>query len=177
MPAPSKKSVRASDRLEPEELERRTFQRAVKLLAARPLSVADLRDRLLKGRGSKKWAVETVIERLKEYGYLDDEQYAFGYASIKVKQRPVGRRRLKRDLIFKKVNQEVADEALDLVFSETSEEELIDRAIEKRIRARGRPENIDEARKLFEHLIRQGFPLELVSEKVRRLCQLDLEES
>jgi len=124
MPAPSKQSVRSSDRLNSEELERRTFQRAVKLLAARPLSVAELRERLLKGRRNKKRAVETVIERLKEYGYLDDERYAFGYASIKVKQGPVGRQRLKRDLIFKKANQEVAGEALDLVFSETSEEEL-----------------------------------------------------
>jgi regulatory protein len=136
-----------------------------------------LRERLLEGRGASRRAVEAVIARLREYGYLDDERFAFGYAALKVKQRPIGRLRLKRDLMVKKVDQEVAEEALDLVFGETSEEELIDRAIEKRIRLRGRPQTPDAARKLFDHLMRQGFPFELVSDKVRGLLKVDSEES
>src|SRR6185369_9056790 len=71
------------------ELLRKTFERAVKLLAAKPRSVAGLR----------------------EYGYLNDEHYAFCYASYKVKQKPVGRRRLERDLKLKKIENSVANEA------------------------------------------------------------------
>jgi regulatory protein len=153
-----------------------TFQRAVKLLAAKPRSIADLRERLLAGRGASKSVVEVVIRRLREYGYLDDERFAFGYAALKVKHRPIGRHRLKRDLLVKKVGHEVAEEALDLVFGETSEEELIDRAIEKRIRLRGRPQTLEAARKLFDHLMRQGFPYELVSDKVRAVVKLDSED-
>jgi SOS response regulatory protein OraA/RecX len=93
-----------------------------------------------------------------------------------VKQRPIGRNRLKRDLNFKKIDASVADEALNLVFGETPEEELIDRAIEKRIRLRGRPKNRMEAKNLFDHLLRQGFPFDLVSEKVRAVSQTDLED-
>jgi SOS response regulatory protein OraA/RecX len=63
-----------------------------------------------------------------------------------------------------------------LVFAETSEEELIDRAIEKRIRLRGRPKDRAEAKKLFDHLLRQGFPFELVSEKVRAAAQTSVDE-
>jgi SOS response regulatory protein OraA/RecX len=155
---------------------RRTFQRAVKLLAAKPWSVADLRERLLKSRGINRSAVDAVIARLQEYGYLDDERYAFGYASLRVKQRPIGRQRLKRDLLVKRVDQQVAEEALDLVFGETSEEELIDRAIEKRIRLRGRPQTRDAVRKLFDHLMRQGFPYELVSDKVQTVVKIDSDE-
>jgi len=70
----------------------------VKLLAAKPRSVAELRERLLRVKGADETVVNTVISRLQEYGYLDDERFAFGYASYKVKQRPVGRRRLERDL-------------------------------------------------------------------------------
>ncbi|HKZ02219.1 MAG TPA: regulatory protein RecX [Pyrinomonadaceae bacterium] len=160
----------------PEEIRRRTFQRAIKLLAAKPRSIADLRESLLKGRGARPSVVEDVIARLREYGYLDDERFAFGYAALRVKQKPIGRLRLKRDLMVKKVDQEVAEEALDLVFGETSEEELIDRAIEKRVRLRGRPQTPDAARKLFDHLMRQGFPFELVSDKMRALAKLDSEE-
>lgn len=152
-----------------DELRRRTFERAIKLLAAKPRSVAELRERLLQGKGINAEIVETVISRLQEYGYLDDERFAFSYASYKVKQRPVGRRRLERDLKFKKVESGVANEALELVYAETPEEQLIDQAIAKRLRIRGRPKNRAEAKSLFDHLLRQGFAFELVSEKVRAL--------
>jgi regulatory protein len=156
-----------------DELRRKTFARAVKLLAAKPRSVAELRERLQRGKGVKadKTIVETVIARLREYGYLDDERLAFSYASSKVKQRPVGRRRLQRDLKLKQIENTVADEALELVYAETPEDQLIDRAIEKRIRVRGRPKDRAEAKSLFDHLLRQGFGFELVSEKVRLALQ------
>jgi regulatory protein len=148
---------------------RKTFERAVKLLAAKPRSVAELRERLLRGKNTSEEVVEAVIARLREYEYLNDERYAFSYASYKVKQRPLGRRRLERDLKLKKVGSKVAEEALELVYAETPEVNLIDQAIEKRLRLRGRPKTRIEAKKLFDHLLRQGFEFELVSEKVRAL--------
>ena len=153
-----------------EELRRRTFERAIKLLTAKPRSVAELRERLQQGKNTNEEVVETVITRLREYGYLNDERFAFGYASYKVKQKPVGRRRLERDLKFKKVDSGVANEALEMVFAETPEEQLIDQAIAKRLRIRGKPKNRMETKSLFDHLLRQGFEFELVSEKVRSLA-------
>jgi regulatory protein len=152
------------------DLRRKIFERAVKLLAARPRSVAELRERLLRGKDANQEVVETVIARLREYGYLNDEHFAFSYASYKVKQKPVGRRRLERDLKFKKIDSGVANEALEMVFTETPEEQLIDQAIAKRLRIRGKPKNRAEAKSLFEHLLRQGFDFELVSDKVRSLA-------
>ena len=152
------------------DLRRKTFERAVKLLAAKPRSIAELRERLLRGKNTNEEIVEIVIARLREYGYLDDERFAFSYASYKVKQKPVGRRRLERALKFKKVDSGVANEALELVFAETTEEQLIDQAIAKRLRVRGKPKNRSEAKSLFEHLLRQGFEFDLVSDKVRSLA-------
>jgi len=157
-----------------DEIRRRIFQRAVKLLAAKARSIAELRERLLEGRGADDEVVETVISRLREYGYLDDEHFAVSYASLRVKQRPIGRRRLERDLTMKKIDRSVAEEALEKVYTETPEEDLIDRAIEKRIRLRGRPTSRAEAKSLFDHLLRQGFPFEMVSEKVRAVAKADL---
>lgn len=160
----------------PERIRSRTFQRAAKLLAAKPRSIAELRERLLERQGVTDKLVDEVIARLKEYGYLDDERYALSYASLKVKQRPIGRRRLQQDLKMKQVPGAVADEALNSVYAETPEEELIDRAIEKRIRLRGQPKTRLEAKSLFDHLLRQGFAFELVSDKVRRISRTDLDE-
>ena len=158
------------------DLRRKTFERAVKLLAARPRSVGELRERLLRGKNTNEEVVETVISRLREYGYLDDERFAFSYASYKVKQRPIGRRRLERDLKFRKIDNAVAGEALEMVFTETPEEQLIDQAIAKRLRIRGKPKNRVEAKSLFDHLLRQGFEFELVSERIRSLTTDDTDE-
>ena len=158
------------------DLRRKTFERAIKLLTVRPRSVAELRERLLRRKDANEEVVEAVIARLREYGYLNDERFAFSYASYKVKQKPVGRRRLERDLKFKKVDSGVANEALEMVFSETPEEQLIDQAIAKRLRIRGKPKNRMEAKSLFDHLLRQGFDFELVGEKIRSLTKDDTDE-
>lgn len=163
--------------LTPEERRHRTFQRAIKLLAARSRSVAELRELLLQTRGATVKVVDEVLARLREYGYLDDERFAFGYASLKLRQRPLGRQRLKRDLAIKKVDKAVIDETLDLVFAEVSEEEQIDRAIEKRARVRGRPKNRLQAKSLFDHLMRQGFPYELIADKVRAVAQVEVNDN
>ena len=162
--------------LDPEKARARTMQRAVKLLAAKPRSVAELRERLLEKEWTDEAVVDAVLKKLGEYGYLNDERFAFGYASYKVRQKPVGRQRLQRDLQMKKVSRETADEALNLVFEETPEEDLIDRAIEKRTRVRGLPRTRSEIKSLFDHLLRQGFSYELVSNKVRKLTSGSLDE-
>src|ERR1700674_1035568 len=157
--------------LDPAKTRERVFQRAGKLLAAKPRSVEELRERLLEGRGATKAAVEGVIERLREYGYLDDARFAHSFASLRVQQRPIGRQRLQRDLWLKKIDKKTADAALDQVFEATPEGDLIDRAIAKRVRLRGKPKTREEAKKLFDHLLRQGFAFELVADKVRALAK------
>ena len=167
---------RAPRLVDPDKARERTFQRAVKLLSAKPRSVEELRERLLEKQWTNEAVVDGVIERLREYGYLNDERFAFGYASFQVRQKPVGRGRLQRALALKKVDRETADEAIKLVFEETPEEQLIDRAIERRTRLRGRPQTRAETKSLFDHLLRQGFSYELVIRKVRAVSEKGLDE-
>jgi len=162
--------------VDPEKARARTMQRAVKLLAAKPRSIEELRERLLEKKWTNAETVASVLEKLKEYGYLNDERFAFGYASFQVRQKPVGRTRLQRALSLKKVDRETAEEAINLVFEETPEEELIDRAIAKRVRLRGRPETRSETKSLLDHLLRQGFSYELVMRKVRAASAAEIDE-
>ncbi|HZB44652.1 MAG TPA: regulatory protein RecX [Pyrinomonadaceae bacterium] len=159
-----------------EKARARTLQRAAKLLAAKPRSVEELRERLLEKQWADEAAVDYALEKLKGYGYLDDESFAFGFAASRVRQKPVGRQRLARDLQMKKVSRETADAALDLVFQETPEDELIAAAIEKRVRLRGRPTTRQETKSLFDHLLRRGFSYDLIIRKVREIGADDVEE-
>jgi regulatory protein len=173
---PTKAEEEESQSLDPARARERVFQRAGKLLAAKARSIEELRERLLEGRGATEEIVDTVIERLREYGYLDDARFAQSYASLRVQQRPIGRQRLERDLWLKKIDKQTVDAALDQVFAAMPEERLIDRAIEKRVRLRGKPKTRAEAKKLFDHLLRQGFSFELVGDKVRALSKSDDED-
>jgi regulatory protein len=162
--------------IDAEKARERTVQRAVKLLAAKPRSVEELRERLLEKQWADEAAVDYALAKLKEYGYLDDERFAFGFASYRVRQKPVGRQRLARDLQTKKVSKETADAALELVYQETPEEELIARAIEKRVRLRGRPATRQETKSLYDHLLRLGFSYDLIIRKVREASDASVED-
>ncbi len=154
----------------------RTLQRAVKLLAAKPRSVAELRERLLEKEWADEAAADYAIAKLTEYGYLDDEQFALSFAQSRVRQKPVGRQRLARDLKQKKLDKETAEQALAKVYDETPEEKLIDEAIARRLRLRGRPRTREESKSLFDHLLRRGFSVDLVINKVRALNAHALDE-
>lgn len=163
----------STEPLDPAKARARVFQRAAKLLAAKQRSVEELREKLSTTRGATKAMVDEAIDRLREYGYLDDTKFAQNYASLRLRERPIGRRRLQRDLWLKKVDKQTVESALDEVFESTPEEQLIDRAIAKRIRLRGKPKTREESKKLFDHLLRQGFEFELVGEKVRAIAKHD----
>jgi regulatory protein len=154
----------------------KTMARALKLLAAKPRSVAELRHRLLE----KEWATEDVVARvlarLEGLGYLNDEQFAANYTASRLSVKPLGRTRLRRDLERKQVPPPTAERALDDAYTERSEEELIDRAIAKRTRRTGAPATREEAKKLFAHLMRLGFGYELVLRKVREVGRVEDDE-
>ncbi|MFN7948131.1 MAG: regulatory protein RecX [Blastocatellia bacterium] len=154
----------------------KTLARAFRLLAAKPRSEAVLRERLLEKAWAEAEIVDRVINRLKELGYLNDEQFAASYATSKLTTKPLGRTRLRRDLHRKKVSSQAAEQALDEVYAERSEEELIDKAIAKRIRLRGRPQTREETKKLFDYLLRLGFGYDLVIRKVKDVGRTDENE-
>lgn len=120
---------------------------------------------------SKPWAegelVEECIARLKELGYINDRSFAENYATHRLQMRPQGRSRVRQELSRKEVSRETIDEALNAVFEETSEESLIDRAIEKHVRIHGRPQTPQQSKKLFSHLVRRGFDYGLIIRKLR----------
>jgi len=158
----------------PEKARERTMNRAVTLLAAKPRSVAELRERLLEKSWTNSEIVDAVLEKLSEYKYLDDRQYAADLAVSKLRQRPQGRRRLKQTLSQKKLDKDIVDEAISSAFEKLPEAELIDQAIEKQIRLKGKPKTREDVKKFYDHLLRRGFSYDLVANRMRDLGKYDL---
>ncbi len=158
-----------------EKARTKTFDRAVNLLAFKQRSVSELRTRLLEKDWTNAEIVEEVIEKLAGYGYLNDVQFAKSFAASQIRQKPIGKRVLKQKLALKKLDKETVEEALEKAFEDTPEAEIIERAIEKRLRIKGKPETREDAKKFYDYLLRQGFSYDLVSNKMRELAKNDYE--
>jgi len=152
------------------------MNRAVKLLAAKPRSIGELRERLLEKLWTDGEIVDAVIEKLKEYKYLDDEQFARDLAVSKLRQKPQGKRRLQQSMSQKKLNKSTVDEAITEAFEKIPENELIDLSIAKRLRLKGRPETRDDLKKFYDHLLRQGFDYGLIRDKLGNIARVEPEE-
>lgn len=153
--------------IDPEKARKRTLQRAVNLLAAKPRSIGELRQRLLEKQWATEDAVEYALEKLKEHNYLDDAQFAETFANYRIKQKPMGRSRVAMDLTRKQVDRETANAALDKVFEATPEQDLIDEAISRYIRTRGMPQDRQANKRLYDYLMRRGFSYDLIASRVR----------
>lgn len=145
------------------------MNRAVKLLAAKPRSVRELRGRLLEKVWTNEEIVDAVIAKLMEYEYLDDERFARDAAAAKLRQKPQGRRRLEQAMSRKQLDRETVASAIDAAYEKHPESELIDLAIAKRLRIKGRPETREDLKKFYDHLMRQGFGYGLIREKLSQL--------
>lgn len=154
----------------------RTMNRAVKLLAAKPRSIGELRERLLEKLWTDETIVDAVIEKLKEYKYLDDEQFARDLAVSKLRQKPQGKRRLQQSMSQKKLDKETVATAIAEAFEKLPEDELIDQAIAKRIRLKGKPETREDTKKFYDHLLRHGFGYDLIREKMSGLAGRNFED-
>jgi regulatory protein len=148
----------------------RTMNRAVKLLAAKPRSVIELRERLLEKPWTDETIVDAVIEKLKDYKYLDDEQYSRDLAVSQLRQKPQGKRRLQQTMSRKKLDKEVVEAAINEAFEKLPEDKLIEQTIAKRLRIKGQPETREDTKKFYDHLLRQGFGYDLIREKMAAIA-------
>ena len=153
----------------------RTMNRAANLLAAKPRSIRELRERLLEKEWTNGAIVDEVLEKLKEYDYVNDEQFARMFAASKLRQKPVGKRRLKQTLSQKKLDKETIEQAIEKVYENTPEDEVIEIAIKKRLRIKGKPETREDSKKFYDHLMRQGFSYDLISSKMREIGRFEEE--
>jgi regulatory protein len=115
-----------------------------------------------------------VLAKLEEYGYLDDEKFAGDLALSKLRQKPQGRRRLKQTLSQKQLSRENVEAAIETAFEKMPEADVIDTAIEKWIRLKGRPGSRDDVRKFYQHLMRRGFDYDLIRSKIAAIPDDDL---
>jgi regulatory protein len=152
------------ERLQTADAEEEAHQRALRLLARRPRSEAEIRERLQKA-GIAAPVVAVVLERLRSSKLLDDEAFAKFWVENRTTFRPRSKRALQMELKRKGIAAPALEDALhDTNDAESAYALALKRA--KRLAALPAP---DFRRKLSDYLARRGFDYETVEPIVRRV--------
>lgn len=160
------------------------YQVAIRALARRARSSAEIRA-LLARRKAAKADIEAVIHRLREQGYLDDARFARAFVASRIENRLEGKIRVRRELAARRVNPQIADEAVRRGFEGVDEAELLRQYLERKLRlskpldpstprlrsgqaalGAGKPSAVQS---LYRRLLRAGFRSDTIVGELKRL--------
>lgn len=130
--------------------EDKAVYRVLDLIARRPRSGGEIRDYLRLKKYSEE-EIEKTLNTLSDKGYIDDEDFARRWVDSRRLLKPISNRKLRLELMQKKVDSEIIQRILEE--NETDEVETIKKLIAKK----QRQTRYQDKQKLMQFLIRQGF--------------------
>jgi regulatory protein len=152
------------EQLQAEEARERAFQQALLFLSYRSRSESEIRQNLRKHEFPEP-VIETTLERLREGGLANDNQFARAWVENRTAFRPRSRRLMAMELRQKGLNEEAVSSAVENVDDET----LAYEAAQKRAaRFRGLEWN-EFRKKLSDFLARRGFSYSVIAPIITRI--------
>lgn len=134
------------------------FNRSLSLLEKSIKSEKMLKD-YLREKGYPKSSINSAIEKLKEYGYINDEAFAENFINSYSFRK--SKRKLKFDLLTKGISEDIIDEKLSLLVGEEDEETLAFSQAEKYLA--NRELDLKTKGKFFNHMAGKGFDYGIIS--------------
>ena len=129
----------------------------------------------LEGKGFDRDLIDETMEKLEGYGYIDDSAFARDWVAGRMSSKPMGRAMIKRELIFKGVEDEVIEEHLGRISQDQEEDRAYSLAL-KYVKRYKNLEPREQFHKIGAALARRGFDWETIKGAVRRLSIGDLDE-
>ena len=141
---------------------------ALTLLSARELSESQIRARL-KRRKFDADDIDSAVSRLKENRTLNDRRVALAIARMESSIKRRGRARVIQKIRQAGIDGDTADDAVREVFEDVDESDLLDQALERKLRGKTVKELDDKGRaRLMRALVGQGFSFEAVMKRLRK---------
>ena len=144
---------------------------ALRMLARRPYSIAEMR-RALQKKYPQSGQVAMAIARLREIGYLDDRKFAEHFAYSLAHNRPFGPHRVRCELKARLVNYQEIEPAVERVYRDTPPQALLEQALAKKIRTLRLPLTRARFHALCQSLMRRGFSAGDIMKAVRARPEL-----
>lgn len=152
------------NRLQAEDARERAIQQAMLFLSYRSRSESEIRQNLRKHEIPEE-IIEQTLQRLRQDGLANDNQFAQAWVENRTTFRPRSRRMMAMELRQKGLNDEAVASALEAV----DDENLAYEAAQKKVGRLKDMEWLDFRRKLSEFLARRGFSYSVITSVVTRI--------
>ena len=126
----------------------------------------------LEKKGFDIAVIEEAANKMEEYSFIDDKEYAKSWVQSKKTSQPAGRRKIAFELRNKGISQEISEEALTTL----SEEEELKQAIKLAEKYHTKYKNLaarEQKAKIGQALQRRGFGWDIVSQALNNLVRVD----
>ena len=135
---------------------------AYRFLNFKPRSEKEVRTKL-KGHKLSDESIDKILDSLKEFKFVNDEQYAKMYIESRVSLKPEGRRSLKIKLAQKGIGKETSEKTVEENYTEETEfQKALDLVTkyQKKVKAKT---PIEKKQKCYRHLLSKGFSYDLIN--------------
>jgi regulatory protein len=139
--------------------------RCMRSLARRSRTEQQIRNSL-QDRELDSATIEKIISELAEHSFLDDERFARDYTGAKLRF-GFGLMRIRNELRERGVAESLIEKAAQTARESDQETEAFRVAVDKRIRAKGKPDSARELKNLVDYLARRGFTHERVRKELQ----------
>ncbi|MBM7582472.1 regulatory protein [Caldicoprobacter guelmensis] len=145
------------------------YQKALKYLGFRARTQKEV-DEYLKRKGFGEEVIEKAIEKLKEYGFIDDRAFALSWINSRMRNNPKGRAVIAFELRQKGVEGGIIDEVMASIPNK-QEEEVANRLAQKYYDKYKEMDEGERVHKTVQALARRGFDWELIHKIMNRLTR------
>ena len=175
-------AFRQTKKAKPPLTETELLDYAAKSLGSKMKSERDLRRRLsdrVSPDETGRAAVEKVLAKLKELGYLSDQRFAADFARLRQENEKFGKRRVQQGLMQKGIASSLVNEAVTKQYEDVDETTLARQYIErKRLKqpSGDREQRQKETAKIMRRLVAAGFSSRAIWSVLRDWAGSDIEE-
>jgi regulatory protein len=152
--------------------EQQLYTSALRALMRRAHSIHEMKE-YLERRAENKDLIPPIIARLRELKYLDDARYSLDYARQHTQSRRQGKFRIARELRGRGVPDHHIEAALDAVFAETNESDLVRIRLKRRLAHVRGPLDERKRASLYRSLLAAGFSADVIRAELRHAISED----
>ena len=143
---------------------------ALRLITHKDRTEKEMREKL-RQKGYDENIIEDELAFLKDYGYINDEEYARRFINDAQNLKKWGKIRIARELLRRGIEREIADIAIENAFVEDGGERVKEQ-LEIRFKDSDFS-NIKERTRIFNYFLRRGYTAEEIRGAMNSVCSFN----
>jgi len=121
----------------------------------------------LRQKGFTEEVSRDTVSFLKNKEFIDDCAFAKGWVAARLKK-PFGIRRIRQELLYKGLSEEVIEDSLTQAKKDYSESQIVSRLAQQRFSKLAGIEPQKAKARVYAYLLRRGFSPDVVSEIIKK---------